>query len=292
MHDIQELEARRRTNWGQTATDKISDTLAATKLIERVGIATLYAVSPEIPSLYHAYTGDPTSKADSEWDSDAGHVYSWRWILGRQEAAFYTAIIRSRPTWVSWPLLAAILRLRGELRSIEELYNEGQLSNGAWRISQALTEAGGPLETGALRRLAGFPTGKEQRAAYLRAMNELDTRLLVAKVFAPDDEDMRHALVTIRYPEQVKTALSLSREGALEQLLLAYLPQAVYAIPDVLAKHLGIPEKELRIGLEKVVVSGQAQTMPLPGKSNPGYVWISLTIQPGAFVIPNEGSAK
>ncbi len=273
MLDIKELEARRYSNWGQTSEDKIPDTEAAAKLIERVGIATLYAVSPEIPNLYQAYTGDPTSKADSEWDSDSGHVYSWRWILGRQEAAFYTAIIRSRPTWVSWSLLAAVLRLRGELRSVEELYRVGQLSNGAWRIAQALEAASGPLETGALRRLAGFPTGKEQRAAYLRAMSELDTRLLVAKVFAPDDEDMRHALVTMRYPEQVKTALSLSREAALERLLLVYLPQAVYAVPDVLAKHLGIPEKEVRASLEMLVVGGQAQTMPLLGKSNPGYVW-------------------
>jgi len=60
---------------------------------------------------------------------------------------------------------------------------------------------------------------------------------------------MRHALVTLRYSEQMAVAKQLTREEALEQFLRTYLAQAVYALPTVLAKHLDLSEAELRAGL-------------------------------------------
>ena len=248
------LEQARLVSWRQTSATAIPDSASAIPLIERVGVATLYPVSSEIPNLFHAYTGSPTTKTDSGWDTASGQVYGWRWELGRAAAAFYTAIIRGRPTWVSWELLPAVLRLRGELREIEEVYHAGEISRGAYRIHQALTEAGGVLGTGALRRAADFPTGKEQRAAYLKAIAELDTRLLLAKVFAAEekDTDMQHALVGSRYPQLVEVANALTREAALDQFLLTYLPAAIYVIPSTLAKHLGLPSQELQAALERL----------------------------------------
>lgn len=98
------------------------------------------------------------------------------------------------------------------------------MSEGARRIAAALASAGGVLSTGELRRAADFPTGKAERAAYLRAVAELDGRLLLAKVFSPDDLDMRHALVRARYPEAVARAARLTRDEALDRFLAAYLP--------------------------------------------------------------------
>ena len=186
--DPQRWQAQRLERWGQTSATRIADPEAARPLVERVGIATLFPASPELPNLFHAYTGDPNARTESAWDSPAGQVYGWRWALGRTEAAFYTAIVRSRPTWVSWTLLPAVLRLRGELRTPDELYDAGELSEPAYRIAQALEAAGGVLTTGELRQHAGFPTGKAERAAYLKAVEALDTRLMLAKVFALDDK--------------------------------------------------------------------------------------------------------
>lgn len=89
-----------------------------------------------------------------------------------------------------------MLRVLGDLRPPQELYDAGEISADALRIAQALEESGGVLTTGELRARTDFPTGKPQRAAYLKAVQELDTRLLLAKVFSEDDLDMRHALVT------------------------------------------------------------------------------------------------
>jgi hypothetical protein len=268
------LGAQRLESWCQTPAHRIPDPETAARFIERVGIATLFPASPEVPNLFHAYTGDPDAPTSSEWDSPAGHVYGWRWDLGRQEAAFYSAIVRKRPTWVSWEVLPAILRLRGELRTPDELFDLGALSANAYRIAQALEESGGVLSTGDLRREAGFPTGKEHRAAYLKAVEELDTRLLLAKVFSRDDLDMRHALVAVRYPEHVEAAERLSREEALDRLLQTYLPHAVYAAPTVLGRHLGVEEGELRMGLDSLAERGLARPVAVSGYRDSCYAWL------------------
>src|ERR1700674_4987319 len=109
MDELATPGARRRENWCQSAEARIPDSESAQRLIDRVGLATLYPVSPEIPNLFHAYVGDPDAKTDSKWDSPSGQVYGWRWELGKREVAFYGAIVRKKPTWVSWALLPAIL---------------------------------------------------------------------------------------------------------------------------------------------------------------------------------------
>ncbi len=263
--DGQVLAAQRLVNWGQSTQTRVPDPDAAAVLIERLGIATLYPVSPELPDLLHAHTGDPYTKPDSHWDSPSGQVYTWRWELGRREAAFYTAIVRGRPTLVSWALLPAVLRLRGDARSPEQLYAGGLLSEGAIRIARALERQGGVLGTGELRRMAGFPTGKEQRAAFLKAIAELDGRLLLAKVFSKDDQDMRHALTALRYPEATEAARTLEVEEAIDAVLSTYLPNALYALPVPLSKHLGLELAALRSGLERLADGGRAESANIPG---------------------------
>lgn len=250
------LHRRRLCNWHQTPETRIGDAEAAAALIDRAGIASLFPASSEVANLFHAYVGDPEAKTDSAWDSPSGRVYGWRWALGRQEAAFYSVLVRKRPTWVSWPMLPAILRLRGELRTPDELYDTGDLSANAYRIAQALEEHGGTLSTGAIRRAAGFPTGKEHRAAYLKAIEELEARLLLAKVFSPDVDDMSHALVSARYAEQVTAAEGMTWSEALRQFLLRHISSAVYIVPSVLARDLKLPGDEVRRGWSDLAAAG------------------------------------
>lgn len=269
------LTAERERRWGQTADSRVPDPESAARFIDRVGMATLFPVSPEVPNLFHAYLGDPKAGTDSGWDTPSGHVFEWRWHLGRREVAFYSAVIRKRPTWVSWQMLPALLRIRGELRTPDELFDLALITPAAYRIAQALEASGGVLSTGDLRREAGFPTGKEQRNAYLKAVDELDSRLLLAKVFSPspDEMDMSHALVALRYPEHVEAAERLSREEAYDRMLRAYLEHAVYAAPTVLARHFGVSEEELRAALERLCAEGVAEPEKLDGYTGTCYVW-------------------
>jgi hypothetical protein len=272
---MDQLTALRLARWCQTAQTRLAGPGDAARLIEQVGIATLYPVSPVIPNLFHAYLGDPEAATDSGHDTPSGEVYTWRWVLGRQHAAFYSALLRGRPTWVSWALLPAVLRLWGEQRAPADLYAAGVLSADAARVARALEAAGGALSTGELRRQAGFPTGKPQRAAYLRAVRELDRRLLLAKVFAvgEGEPDMHHALVRARYPEHVKAAERLTRDEALDAVLATYLASAVYAVPGTLAKQLVMPEPDLRASLERLVARDRATVDAGPPERADRYLW-------------------
>ncbi|MGH2515128.1 MAG: AlkZ-related protein [Ktedonobacterales bacterium] len=272
--DLATLHARRLEAWRQTPDTHITGPDKAIPLIERLGFVTLYPVSPELPNLYHAYVGDSTQPTDSKWDSPAGQVYGWRWTLGRQKVAFYTALVKKRSTWVSWALLPAVLRLWGELRMPDELYDNRLLTPEAYRIAKALDDAGHPLSTGELRVRAGFPTGKEQRTAYLKAVEELETRLLLAKVFEEDKEDAYHTLVADRYREHVDAAERLTRESALDAFLAAYLPAAAYALPTPLAKHLKLPDAELSAALDRLVAAGHAERAAFDGVKGVSYVWV------------------
>ena len=271
--DIAALQPLRLQRWRQTPETRLSGADAAAELIPQLGISTLYPASPELPDLYHAYVGDPNAKTDSKWDSPSGQVFSWRWALGRREAGFYCALVRGRTTWVSWELLPAVLRLRGEMRMPDELYDTGAITPEAYRIARALDESGGSLSTSELRERAGFPNGKEQRTAYLKAVDELDSRLLLAKVLYPDSDDMGHALVFERYRTHVDAAERMTREEALHQLLLTYLPHAVYALPAPLARHLKLPEDELRAALNRLAADGQVESAALPNVKGTCYVW-------------------
>jgi hypothetical protein len=158
----------------------------------------------------------------------------------------------------------------------DELYDAGVLSADAYRIAQALDTAGGELSTGELRERAGFPTGKSNRAAYLKAVDELDRRLLLAKVFSPgtDDLEMRHALVHLRYREHVVAAGQTTREAALRRVLEVYLPSAVYVMPGVLARDLKLSEAEVRTGLDRLTENEQLTPLALPNQKEPGYLWV------------------
>lgn len=270
----EQQQALRLQRWGQTPDSRVPDPEAAADLIERLGIITHFPASSEIPDLYHAYMGDPNAAMDSRHDSPAGHVYTWRWHLGRMRPGFYTAIVRKRPTWVHWDLLPAVLRLRGDLRTPDELFDLGVISDGAYCIASALEAAGGVLSTAELRKAAGFPTGKEQRAAYQKAVEELDTRLMLTKEFSSDDDEMHHALVMERYRDYLIAAEKLSVDQAIDRLLAAYLPNAVYALPIPLARHLGIDEAPLRAALDRLVGQGKAQQFG-DGKTA-RYVWAGL----------------
>ncbi len=268
--DLQDLERTRRFNWGQTPESSCTHPDGAAGLIDRLGIVTHYPASPELPNLLHAFTGTPDTRVQSEWDSASGDVYTWRWLLGRRKAGFYTAIVLKRPTWVAWSLLPAVLCLRGDLRVIDEIYGTGDMSSDAYRVAHVLEEADAPLGTGELRQAAGFPVGRPQRNAYLRAVAELDGKLLVAKVFDDADEDMRHVLVSTYYPEYVAVAGELLPDAALRRILEHYLPQAAFARPSPLAKALGVSKAEMLAALNDLAEEGLVD-----GTSDEIYVWIA-----------------
>lgn len=256
---VDPLTQTRAERWCLTPDTRIARPEEAPALIQRAGIATLFPVSPEVASLYAAYVG-PDVPTESGHSTPTGQVYGWRWVLGRREVAFYAAIVHGKPTWVAWDLLPALLRLRGDTRPVEEQVADGLLSADAHRVADALASNGGTLTTGELRRVAGFETGTGRRDAYLRAIAELDRRLLLGRGFGPpddtDDRDMRQTLVALRHPDAVAAAAAMDAATATRHLLTAYLSGAVFVRPVVFARHLGLDRPDVEGVLATMVKEG------------------------------------
>ena len=219
----------------------------------------MYPVSPEIADLFHAHVGDPDAKTEMKWDSPSGRVYSWRWEIGRDNKAFYATVIRKRPTFVTWPLVPSILRLMAELRTPDELFDFGVISNDAYRIAQVLDGVAEPLNTAQIREKAGFNRGsKEQSNAYHKGLAELENRLLVTTEFGTSDGEgsKHHGLMFERRPDDVRSASELSFEQALDTVMEAYAPAARYVNIKVLARHLGIAQADIRGSCERLATQG------------------------------------
>lgn len=254
------LQQQRLVAWRQLPEHRLKTVEEAADFIRALGIVTLYPTSPEFPDLFRAFMGQADATTDLDWDgktrlptiswsSPASTIYTWRWQLGVQPDLFYTTLIRKRPTWISQALIAPVLVLRGERRSPEELYHAGLISGDARRIATVLATADAPLKTSDLRRLAGFPTGKEQRAAFQKAIAELDARLIICKTFLEGQEDMAHALTATSFPAEVAFAATMSEQEAITTVLNCYLSCAHYIQPALFARHLAIAPAIVQSGL-------------------------------------------
>lgn len=258
MLDLETLRQRRLRSWRQDGEGRIEDPAQALRFLERVGIATLYAASPEFPSLYQAHMGDPKPPIFATWDSPSGNVYGWRWDLGRPHSAFYGVVVAKKPTWVTFDHLPVVLGALMERRTAAELFEAGELSADAKKLADAFTGTAGILSTKELRSRGGFDKGKENRAAYLKALEELDSRLWVAKRFEAEGkgDEMLHALVALQYPDAHAASLRLDPQEALAQLLLEIVRNSIYLDPKPLGRHLSCGPTRLDAALKTLEEQG------------------------------------
>ncbi|HEY0868265.1 MAG TPA: hypothetical protein VGE01_12840, partial [Fimbriimonas sp.] len=220
------LKEMRLRSWCVDGTRQVPNPEAAKTYIDRLGVVTLFNASPEVPNLYDAHMGRLDSPMDSKHDSPSGYVYSWRWELGKVQAAYYGQLVAKRPTWVAWETLPLVFGAFMERRHPEELHELGLISGNALRIASALEEARRPMQTDELRKAAGFPTGKENRSAYLKGLEELGARMITGKHFLPTAENTE-VLNDLHYPEASAAARRMTPDEALALLLKRLLPEWV-----------------------------------------------------------------
>jgi hypothetical protein len=159
--------------------------------------------------------------------------------LPARKAVYYGKVIAGRPSFIALELLPAFLRLRVAPGGYRKLYERGALSHCAKLVMDVLSRRGAS-ETKALKLSSGYAQSK-QRAAFDRAMKELQEKFLALKVEERYDP-FTYVWDTVanRWGEAMREARSLSPREAAYRIVRRYFEVAAYGNERAIARILGI----------------------------------------------------
>jgi hypothetical protein len=152
--------------------------------VNKAGMLLVFPIQNQkaIPSLWHEFF--PGTQMRWEWDQDGDTRVSDLWHLreqlSRSEKVIYGKWYRGRATLISFDLYVALLRLLNP-----DFPDVRGLSFAAREILDILEEDS-PISTKQLKKLADL-RGRDNEAAYTRALKELWSRLLIV-AFGEVDE--------------------------------------------------------------------------------------------------------
>ena len=189
-------------------------------LIDAVGFAfafTLRTGDAQIPACFdHLSTTDVGRK----W----GWMWGWKDELAEEKKLYYGMLLARKPTFVSLKMLPTFYATFGRAGEADDHLDDvraGRLSDVARRIIDFLAQ-NGETQTKRMRVELGI-TSKEGRAAYGKAIDEVQRLMYVARVRAVgefrEDYNYTYDLFVRRYAEIVKAAERLASADATAMLL-------------------------------------------------------------------------
>lgn len=191
----------------------------ALRFVDALGFCYAFTPGPGgLPGLFDVLA---TGSIDRMWS------WAWQWKdeLTTARRLHYGKVIRRKPSYISLTMLPAFYALSGnvgEPDDCEQAYREGRLS----ALARALYEAilsDGPVSTWSLRRR--FVRRGESGARFHRALDDLQERLLVAKV--AEEDEWRNGFIWDAFhrwmPGVVKAAARLTTEAAAGAVLDRYV---------------------------------------------------------------------
>jgi winged helix DNA-binding protein len=222
------------------------------KLIDALGFAfafTLRTGDAPIPACFdHLSTND----TDRKW----GWMWGWKDELPEEKRLYYGVLLARKPTFVSLKLLPtfyATFGRAGEPGDHMDDVRAGRLSDVARRIIEFLA-ANGETQTKRMRAELGI-TSKEGRAAYAKAIDEVQRLMYVARVRAVgefrEDYNYTYDLFVHRYPETVRAAERISSADATLALLSRTLELAGAVTEKQLARLFEWDEAASRRAVER-----------------------------------------
>lgn len=198
-------------------------TASAVAKINRRGALLVFPVNnfPEPASLWSEFY--PRSEMRWEWDEDGDDRVAELWQLMKKLSAggqvVYSKWYQGRATFFSRELFAALVRLRGPVAPGLDTPDLPPLSRPAREILEAL-ENDSPLSTKQLKKLTGLQ-GRENEAAYNRALKELFGRFLIVGFGEVDDgafPSLAVGATSVLYEDLCLEARELPEAEALRRL--------------------------------------------------------------------------
>lgn len=190
------------------------------KLIDALGFAFAFTLRPGDAAIPACFDHLSTNDEGRKW----GWMWGWKDELAEEKRLYYGVLLARKPTFVSLKLLPTFYATFGRAGEADDHLDDvraGRLSDVARRIIDFLAQ-NGETQTKRMRAELGI-TSKEGRAAYGKAIDEVQRLMYVARVRAVgegrEDYNYTYDLFVRRYPEIVKTAERLSSADATATLL-------------------------------------------------------------------------
>src|SRR3990172_6597793 len=191
----------------------------ALRFINTLGFCFAFTGGPGgLPGLFDVLA---TRSIDRMWS------WAWQWKdeMATARRVHYGKVIRRKPSYIALTMLPAFYALSGNVGEPDDhlqAYREGRLSLLAKTLYEQIL-AEGPVSTWTLRRR--FVPRGESGARFHRALDDLQERLLVAKV--AEEEEWRNGFIWDAFhrwmPETVKAAGRLTSEAAAGAVLDRYV---------------------------------------------------------------------
>src|SRR5947207_7308924 len=161
-----------------------------------------------------------TNSEDRKW----GWMWGWKDELPEEKRLYYGKLLVRKPTFVSMKMLPTFYATFGRGGDADDHLEDvraGRLSEIARRIIEFLA-VNGETQTKRMRSARGI-TSQDGRAAYAKAIEELQRLMYVARVRAVgegrEDYNYTYDLFVHRYPETVRAAERASSADAMSALL-------------------------------------------------------------------------
>ena len=246
-----EIEEYRDTRWWRDPSQPLSTPLDAERFIEQVGFAAcLTDARRPGPSLYIAVCGrrDAVMPRNVQKDPEASLTWTLKDELLRRGKVYYAKLARGKATFVAPRLLPYFQAIWGTRRADETR----RFSKAALAILKVLRHEW-EIGTADLRTESGV----KDRAAFTRALDELQAALLVIPgdvVYQPFTYIW--TLGIGRFPDGLRRRVS--RDVALREIARCFLLGAGLTIPGELARVTGLSRPEAGRGNRALVAEGFA----------------------------------
>lgn len=238
-----EIESIRDKNYRRIPELFVHTEDEAIEFINEVGFCFLFPQKYELPSLWGAMCDYSASSCG--WDDpiailiwgDGKTTLGWRDTLPKSRQVFFGKVIAQKPSFISLEYLPYFYACYGVFDYMKE-YQAGKMSHLAKNIYELLFEEG-PIPTKIVRTKVGM-SGKENTYKFDRAMVELQTNLLIAKVdvvpgFCIDVWDIMERWMH----EVIEKANHIKRQVAMEKIVARYLKTVVVSQEQEIARLFG-----------------------------------------------------
>ncbi len=252
-----DIEEFRDARWCRESMRAVDSAAEAERFVEQAGFAACLTDSRRPgPSLYVAVCGrrDAVKPRNVQKDPETSLTWTLKDEMMRRGRVYYAKLARG-PMFLAPRMIPYFHTIWGVRRSGEAK----RLSTGARRILRVLRREW-EMGTADLRQESGV----KERAAFTRALDELQAAMLVVPSEAVYTPSFTYiwTLAVGRFPDGLTARVS--RDTARREIARGFLAGAAMTFPGELARVTGLSRAEAGLGNRALVAEGFA-TMPARG---------------------------